>query len=243
MKDEFNDLIPANLDDDTFEGGSLQGLEEYQRFEVEEKHKAIKKEAQDLVTSLVKIYFDAEMIDEHEHLKAISSIETSNLIGLIQSARYAQHAVSTLMRKIDAGLHADLAVYPILIDLQKSAIDIQMKVANYSRTLSSYLLSVKEDLNESANSTIEILSRVEQDSIDRGEELEKQTDDSRFRGTLATNQYFRERMEEIQREKEKRDSERQKALDNKEYPDYTHVTKSEQDVGDDEFTDFEEIEE
>ncbi len=227
MKDNFDDLIPANLDGDTFEGGSLQGLEEYEKFEIEEKHKKIKKQAQNLVTSLIKVYFDAEMIDEHEHLSAIQNIETSNLIGLIQSARYAQHAVSTLMRKVDAGLHADMAVYPILIELQKNAIDIQMKVAQYSRTLSPYIKSVKEDLEESGNSTIEILARVESDSIDRGKESEELSD-STFRGSKDTNEFFRKKMEEIEKQKQER-AERVKAqIESKDYTEFEDVTKKDE---------------
>lgn len=233
MKDTFDDLIPANLDGDPLEGGSLQGLEEYERFEVAEKHKTIKREATDLVSSLIKVYFDADLIDEHEHLKAIKNIETSNLIGLIESARYAQHAVSTLMRKIDAGLHAEMTVYPILIELQKSAIDIQMKVANYSRTLSPYIKSVKEDLEESGNTTIEILSRVESDSIDRNDEANNVGEEV-FRGSMDMNKYFRKKLDAIEKQKEERAEKVRESLDNKDYTDYEDITSTDDDISDEE---------
>lgn len=224
-RDNFDDLIPTNFDDSE-SGGSLQGLEEYERYEVTQKKLEITNKAKNLVNSLIKVYFDADLISEHDHLKAISQLESDNLVGLIESSRYAQHAVSTLMRKIDAGLHADLAVYPILIELQKNALDIQMKVANYSRTLSPYLRSLKEDMEDAENSTIEILSRVESDSIDRGEDNEM--GNQNFRGTHEMNKYFQEKMEAINKSKEERAEKVKEQLENKDYTEFENVSDEEE---------------
>lgn len=220
-RNNFDDLIPVSFDDDEV-GGSLQGLEEYEKYEVTKKKVEIENKAKKLVESLIKVYFDADLIDQHDHLAAIAQLESDNLIGLIESARYAQHAVSTLMRKIDAGLHADLAVYPILIELQKSALDIQMKVANYSRTLSPYLRSLKEDMEDADNSTIEILSRVETDSIDRGSQNELGNEN--FRGTLEMNKYFQEKMDAINKNKEDRADRVKDELENKDYTEFENLT-------------------
>lgn len=224
MKNNFDELIPINFDGDMHTGGDLDGLSEYKKFEIEEKGKKIKEQATNLVTSLLKVYFDTDMIDENAHLSAIASLETSNLMGLIESARYSRHAVSTLMRKIDAGMHADLSVYPILIELQKSALDIQMKVANYSRTLSPYLKSLKEDIQENDNQTIEILSRVESDGMD--EDVEDDDSNGNFRGTYEMNQFIQNKMEEIQKKKEERALKVKEELENKDYTKFENVVDS-----------------
>lgn len=221
-KDDFSKMIAMSMDDDEI-GGSLQGMEEYERFEVSEKKTEIITSSKKLVTSLIKIYFDADLLSQHEHLTAIADLETSNLVGLIESSRYAQHAVSTLMRKIDAGMHTDLSVYPILIELQKNALDIQMKVANYSRTLSPYLKSLKEDMDDIENSTIEILSRVETDSIDTDNGSVDEMGEQNFRGTMEMNKYFQEKMKAIEEKKNKRAEDVKKKLDDNDYTSYEEV--------------------
>ncbi len=195
----FDDLTPANETGKSLSENTLQGLEAYEAYKVNEKRVLIEKESKNLVKSLLKVYFDTDLIDNNEHVSAIEAIETSNLIGLIESSRYAQHAVTSLMRKIDAGLHTDLQVYAILIELQKSALEIQMKVAQYSRTLSPYLKSLKEDMDEQNNSTIDILSRVEDTKI-----VDEQLGEENFRGGLALNKFFEEKMERIRKSKEER---------------------------------------
>lgn len=197
--DGFDDYIPQNFEDKPM-GGSLEGLDEYERFEVTEKTNEIKNQSSKLVKSLLSVYFNNDFITNEEYITSIRDVETANLSGLIESARYSQHAVTTLMRKIDAGLHIELQVYQTLIELQKSAIDIQMKVAMYSRTLSSYFKSVAEDMSE-YGTTLNVLSKIDSDKLDDkddglGEEV--------FRGSLAMNKYFEQKMKDINERKKER---------------------------------------
>ncbi|BAV39273.1 hypothetical protein BPT24_147 [Tenacibaculum phage pT24] len=238
----FDSLIPKDITGHSiYEGGSLQGLSEYKEFGVEEQKTKIEKEAKDLVKSLLGVYFDVDLINNDDHLKAIQAVETSNLLGLLESARYAQHAVSTLMLKIDAGMHADIQIYSILIELQKSALDIQMKVAQYSRTLSPYLRSLKEDIEEAGNTTINVLSRVETDDVskklDGGIEGDsKQIGEKAFRGALAMNQYFKDMMEDIEESKKERKETNQAEMKqseekNTEYIDFEEISDEDEPDG------------
>lgn len=205
--EDFKNNMPMTFDDDEVMGGAgtLQGLDAYEKLEVTNKKLILAKQAKNLVQSLISIYFDAELITGQEHIDALAIAEASTLESLLAQSEYANHAVTTLMRKIDAGMHMELGVYDILIKLQNNALDITMKVANYRRTLMPYLKSVKEEL--SASSMIEVLSRVENDnisgaSIDEDGNTYDSAGGKQFRGTKELNKFLMSEMEAARKELE-----------------------------------------
>lgn len=204
--ENFSNHMPATFDDDEIlDGGRLQGLDAYEEFDVTSRGKALEQQSKDFVESVIKIYFDAELITDTEMIKALQVTEASTLHTLFAQAEYANHAVSTLMRKINAGMHMELGIYDILIKLQNNAIDITMKVANYRRTILPYLKSVKEEM--SSTGTIDIMSRLENDNVpgatlDEHGNTYETTGGQVFRGTKDFNKFLIENMAEAQKELE-----------------------------------------
>lgn len=81
------------------------------------------KQAQKTITSLMKFYLDAEIIEKDEYIQAKKKMDEMTMASLIYQLQAGEKALTTLLETIDGGELAP-RMFEVLATLQKSMLDI-----------------------------------------------------------------------------------------------------------------------
>jgi len=81
------------------------------------------KQAQKTITSLMKFYLDAEIIEKDEYIAAKKKMDEMTMASLIYQLQAGERALTTLLETIDGGELAP-RMFEVLATLQKSMLDI-----------------------------------------------------------------------------------------------------------------------
>ena len=81
------------------------------------------KKAQKTITSLMKFYLDADIIEKDEYIKAKKQMDEMTMSSLIYQLQAGEKALTTLLETIDSGELAP-RMFEVLATLQKSMLDI-----------------------------------------------------------------------------------------------------------------------
>ena len=81
------------------------------------------KKAQKTITSLMKFYLDADIIEQDEYIKAKKQMDEMTMSSLIYQLQAGERALTTLLETIDSGELAP-RMFEVLATLQKSMLDI-----------------------------------------------------------------------------------------------------------------------
>ena len=123
------------------------------------------KKAQKTITSLMKFYLDADIIEQDEYIKAKKQMDEMTMSSLIYQLQAGEKALTTLLETIDSGELAP-RMFEVLATLQKSMLDI-------IKSQTMYLMAAEEGTKRIARD-IEIYqqrqnqSEIEQSGGDTG---------------------------------------------------------------------------
>lgn len=81
------------------------------------------KKAQKTITSLMKFYLDADIIEKDEYIQAKKKMDEMTMSSLIYQLQAGERALTTLLETIDSGELAP-RMFEVLATLQKSMLDI-----------------------------------------------------------------------------------------------------------------------
>jgi len=81
------------------------------------------KQAKKTITSLMKFYLDADIIEKDEYLSAKKKMDEMTMASLIYQLKAGERALTTLLETIDGGELAP-RMFEVLATLQKSMLDI-----------------------------------------------------------------------------------------------------------------------
>ena len=81
------------------------------------------KKAQKTITSLMKFYLDADIIEQDEYIQAKKKMDEMTMSSLIYQLQAGERALTTLLETIDSGELAP-RMFEVLATLQKSMLDI-----------------------------------------------------------------------------------------------------------------------
>ena len=81
------------------------------------------KKAQKTITSLMKFYLDADIIEKDEYIQAKKKMDEMTMSSLIYQLQAGEKALTTLLETIDSGELAP-RMFEVLATLQKSMLDI-----------------------------------------------------------------------------------------------------------------------
>ena len=81
------------------------------------------KKAQKTITSLMKFYLDADIIERDEYIQAKKKMDEMTMSSLIYQLQAGERALTTLLETIDSGELAP-RMFEVLATLQKSMLDI-----------------------------------------------------------------------------------------------------------------------
>jgi hypothetical protein len=118
---------------------------------VELKEKATKK-ATKTITSLMKFYLDADIIEKDEYIQAKKKMDEMTMSSLIYQLQAGERALTTLLETIDGGELAP-RMFEVLATLQKSMLDI-------IKSQTMYLMAAEESTKRIARD-IEIYRKRE----------------------------------------------------------------------------------
>lgn len=110
------------------------------------------KKAQKTITSLMKFYLDADIIEKDEYIAAKKKMDEMTMSSLIYQLQAGEKALTTLLETIDSGELAP-RMFEVLATLQKSMLDI-------IKSQTMYLMAAEESTKRIARD-IEIYKKRE----------------------------------------------------------------------------------
>lgn len=126
IRKELDDLIGGNevldVDSDPSDLSVLRQPASIGTNYTEMKGKA-SKQATKTITSLMKFYLDAEIIEKDEYIQAKKKMDEMTMASLIYQLQAGEKALTTLLETIDGGELAP-RMFEVLATLQKSMLDI-----------------------------------------------------------------------------------------------------------------------
>ena len=116
------------------------------------------KKAQKTITSLMKFYLDADIIEKDEYIKAKKQMDEMTMSSLIYQLQAGERALTTLLETIDSGELAP-RMFEVLATLQKSMLDI-------IKSQTMYLMAAEEGTKRIARDIEIYQQRANQTAIE-----------------------------------------------------------------------------
>lgn len=117
------------------------------------------KQAQKTITSLMKFYLDADIIEKDEYIKAKKQMDEMTMASLIYQLQAGEKALTTLLETIDNGELAP-RMFEVLATLQKSMLDI-------IKSQTMYLMAAEESTKRIARDAELYSKRVNDSEIEK----------------------------------------------------------------------------
>jgi len=117
------------------------------------------KQAQKTITSLMKFYLDADIIEKDEYIKAKKQMDEMTMASLIYQLQAGERALTTLLETIDNGELAP-RMFEVLATLQKSMLDI-------IKSQTMYLMAAEESTKRIARDAELYSKRVNNSEIEK----------------------------------------------------------------------------
>ena len=116
------------------------------------------KKAQKTITSLMKFYLDADIIEKDEYIQAKKKMDEMTMSSLIYQLQAGEKALTTLLETIDSGELAP-RMFEVLATLQKSMLDI-------IKSQTMYLMAAEEGTKRIARDIEIYQQRANQSAIE-----------------------------------------------------------------------------
>lgn len=146
--DEIRDQLDSLIGDDE----SLEGIEvdpqlpatneHYEPFDFRQVKGSADKQAKKTITSLMKFYLDADIIEHDEYVKAKKKMDEMTMSSLVYQLQAGERALTTLLQTIEDGELAP-RMFEVLATLQKSMLDI-------IKSQTMYLMATEESVKRIA---------------------------------------------------------------------------------------------
>lgn len=166
--DNYDDPLYSDELDTLAEENKQMQIASYVAVDVNKAEVDIQTAATKFVSNIVKLYhkseksikddlyFDEDAAEQQgagnqtmsELVESISAIETVNLAMLLKQVKWADHLVSTLMRRLEAGGSMDTDLIDKIMAAQQSSMNLTLTISSYTRSLPTYFKSLKADLEE-----------------------------------------------------------------------------------------------
>ena len=116
------------------------------------------KKAQKTITSLMKFYLDADIIEKDEYIQAKKKMDEMTMSSLMYQVQAGERALTTLLETIDSGELAP-RMFEVLATLQKSMLDI-------IKSQTMYLMAAEEGTKRIARDIEIYQQRANQTAIE-----------------------------------------------------------------------------
>jgi hypothetical protein len=121
-----------------------------------------------LMNSLLKFYLSEELIQKNEYIQLKAKIDVMTMSQLLFQMQTAEHAITTLLRSIDAG-EVSPRMFEVLGGLQKTVLDIMKHQTLHMMAAEENMKKLKRDIDiYGSTTTIQIEEKNQAGSIKRG---------------------------------------------------------------------------
>lgn len=174
--EEENNPVRKSLDDllkedDTALQTSNSGLPAFnvnEPMDYQEVKSSSINSAKKLMNSLLKLYLSEELIQKNEYIQLKAKVDVMTMSQLLFQMQTAEHAITILMRSIDAG-EVSPRMFEVLGGLQKTMLDIMKHQTLHMMAAEENMKKLKRDIDiYSSDSAIEIKSTPTKGNTVRG---------------------------------------------------------------------------
>ena len=124
--------------------------------------------AKKLMNSLLKFYLSQDIIAKNEYIQLKAKIDVMTMSNLIFQMQTAEHAITTLMRSIDAG-EVSPRMFEVLGGLQKTMLDIMKHQTLHMMAAEENMKKLKRDIDiYSDQQAIPIEAKSASSNVNRG---------------------------------------------------------------------------
>jgi len=121
-----------------------------------------------LMNSLLKFYLSEELIQKNEYIQLKAKIDVMTMSQLLFQMQTAEHAITTLLRSIDAG-EVSPRMFEVLGGLQKTMLDIMKHQTLHMMAAEENMKKLKRDIDiYGSTTTIQIEEKNQAGSVKRG---------------------------------------------------------------------------
>jgi hypothetical protein len=121
-----------------------------------------------LMNSLLKFYLSEELIQKNEYIQLKAKIDVMTMSQLLFQMQTAEHAITTLLRSIDAG-EVSPRMFEVLGGLQKTMLDIMKHQTLHMMASEENMKKLKRDIDiYGSTTTIQIEEKNQAGSVKRG---------------------------------------------------------------------------
>lgn len=161
-KEEVRRSIDDLLNEDL--GGNsearLPAFDEHEPMNYVEAKSTSTNSAKKLMNSLLKFYLSEELIQKNEYIQLKAKVDVMTMAQLIYQMQTAEHAITILMRSIDAG-EISPRMFEVLGGLQKTLLDIMKHQTLHMMASEENMKKLKRDIDiysDSQPKSIEVKS-------------------------------------------------------------------------------------
>jgi hypothetical protein len=162
IDDMLNEDVPATRP------SGLPAFNEHEPMNYPEVKSTATNSAKKLMNSLLKFYLTEELIQKNEYIQLKAKIDVMTMSNLIFQMQTAEHAITTLLRSIDAG-EVSPRMFEVLGGLQKTMLDIMKHQTLHMMAAEENMKKLKRDIDiYSDTPAIEISSKTQDGTVKRG---------------------------------------------------------------------------
>lgn len=168
IRKSLDDLLKEDNTPEVSQGG-LPAFSHNEPMDYEVVKSTSTNSAKKLMNSLLKFYLSEELIQKNEYIQLKAKIDVMTMSNLIFQMQTAEHAITTLLRSIDAG-EVSPRMFEVLGGLQKTMLDIMKHQTLHMMAAEENMKKLKRDIDiYSSDNAIEIKPKAQSDDrISRG---------------------------------------------------------------------------
>jgi hypothetical protein len=119
------------------------------------------------MNSLLKFYLSEELIQKNEYISLKAKIDVMTMSNLIFQMQASEHAITTLMRSIDAG-EVSPRMFEVLGGLQKTMLDIMKHQTLHMMAAEENMKKLKRDIDIYSDQTSIKIEEKSTGTVNRG---------------------------------------------------------------------------
>ena len=168
QKDEARENLKDLLDEGTnlpiMKEGELPSFNDVERYSFDDgKDKSIKM-AKRMMTSVMKLYLSAEIIEQNEYVQMKQRVEEMQLSTLFNQMAQMEHSIEMLMRTIESG-ELTPRMFEVLAGLQKTMLEINKHATLHMMAAEEGMKKLKHDIDIYSDSSNIIKKKEEEEGI------------------------------------------------------------------------------
>ncbi len=167
IRKSLDDLLK---DDNNTEstGSGLPAFSHNEPMDYEQVKSSSMNTSKKLMNSLLKFYLSEELIQKNEYIQLKAKIDVMTMSQLLFQMQTAEHAITTLLRSIDAG-EVSPRMFEVLGGLQKTVLDIMKHQTLHMMAAEENMKKLKRDIDiYGSTTTIQIEEKNQAGSVKRG---------------------------------------------------------------------------